>query len=649
MNTKPLILTAKAIGKKYNLDITIGGTAAYTNGKRINIPAVTGAHANRLARGYLDHEAGHVRLTDFNFQVEQNFRGQLLNIIEDVWTEKVMGDEYPGCLINLRDLTALLEEEMGCFTPDPKNPETSILTWIMGRARIDVLGHTSMEKSTAAAEGLVRTALGTRFITLQQLVATIGNIVTTSGAARLRDKIMDLLKDALQDFDKQQQQQQQQAGSGQQGQGQSGNEAGKPGDSSSGNSGQPNSKEEKKKGESKGGNSQDGDQKQDGKDQNQGQSGQGNAQDGQEQKGDGQGQGGNKQEKDQKDNSGSDAADSKTSSTQSPADSQNNGQGARGKSQSDANAKQGNGAGTGGVPPQKAKDALLNATNDTKKVKTYGLGEVLKPILDKNATTAAYSNAGAPALPKAHPIKGDSRNFPDLDDVKRHTAKLRAKLSGLVQAQRLKRSTPKSNGIRLDRRVLTRLSSGDTRVFQRREEKKDVNTAVVLMLDFSGSMGNQSNNRKIQVATRSCYIVHEALAAIPRVKVASGAFNGHTDALYLMCGFGDKPSSGKFNLNGSGGTMLGHALYWSYAELMNRPEPRKICIAFSDGDTGDPNETRSAIKAMEAAGIQVLGIGIQDHSMKIYLPEKSEIINDLETLTPALLGLFEKLLTENKT
>ena len=94
MKARPLALIAKVLGRKYDVTVTIAGQIACTTGKKITIPVVSGDHAEALAHGYIDHEAAHVRYTDFSVQLTDNFAGDLLNILEDVRIEQAIGLEY---------------------------------------------------------------------------------------------------------------------------------------------------------------------------------------------------------------------------------------------------------------------------------------------------------------------------------------------------------------------------------------------------------------------------------------------------------------------------------------------------------------------------------------------------------------------------
>ena len=165
-----------------------------------------------------------------------------------------------------------------------------------------------------------------------------------------------------------------------------------------------------------------------------------------------------------------------------------------------------------------------------------------------------------------------------------------------------------------------------------------------MLLDSSGSMGNTTILNKMGIASRACFVAAEALYSIPGVRTAIATFKGHDNHVFPMVGFGEKPDHSRFNITGSGGTRLGHALWWAWGELCLRRETRKICIAFSDGDTGDGPVTQAAIKRMREAGIEVIGIGIQDNSIKQYLPDNHRIIKNLDQFTPALLELLREKL-----
>lgn len=109
---------ASMLGARYGVKVQVSGTGAFTDyrGKSpiINLPLVTAERGQEvLLRGYIDHEAGHVRYTNRN--IFNNARVQrvylvktLWNICEDVYIERRMSAAFRGCGQNLRRIAIVL-------------------------------------------------------------------------------------------------------------------------------------------------------------------------------------------------------------------------------------------------------------------------------------------------------------------------------------------------------------------------------------------------------------------------------------------------------------------------------------------------------------------------------------------------------------
>ena len=109
---------ASMLGARYGVKVQVSGTGAFTNygGKSpiINLPLITAERGQEvLLRGYIDHEAGHVRYTNRN--IFDNARVQkvylvrtLWNICEDVYIERRMSAAFRGCGQNLRKIAIAL-------------------------------------------------------------------------------------------------------------------------------------------------------------------------------------------------------------------------------------------------------------------------------------------------------------------------------------------------------------------------------------------------------------------------------------------------------------------------------------------------------------------------------------------------------------
>ena len=109
---------ASMLGARYGVKVQVSGIGAFTDysGKSpiINLPLVTAERGQEvLLRGYIDHEAGHVRYTSRKIlndaRVQQVYLMKTLwNICEDVYIERRMSAAFRGCGQNLRRIAITL-------------------------------------------------------------------------------------------------------------------------------------------------------------------------------------------------------------------------------------------------------------------------------------------------------------------------------------------------------------------------------------------------------------------------------------------------------------------------------------------------------------------------------------------------------------
>ena len=131
---KSLPLLASVLGRQHGVQVTIGGTEAFTNGRIVNLPALpldVGSEGLAFCRGYLDHESGHLRYTNFDALREENLypvEKFIWNAIEDWRVEKALSEVYPGCRANLKWLASRIFVEE--FNPS-KDPKTALMSYIL--------------------------------------------------------------------------------------------------------------------------------------------------------------------------------------------------------------------------------------------------------------------------------------------------------------------------------------------------------------------------------------------------------------------------------------------------------------------------------------------------------------------------------------
>ena len=189
-------------------------------------------------------------------------------------------------------------------------------------------------------------------------------------------------------------------------------------------------------------------------------------------------------------------------------------------------------------------------------------------------------------------------------------------------------------------------------VFKRKTQKLELNTAVTILTDNSGSMSGD----KFAHAAKAGVMLNEALVKIGvPVELLSFSEDGkgaldiivspfHEIAVseeeltrrYAMCG------------NWMCQNSDGESIQWAYNRLIKRREKRKVLIVLSDGSpaafnhSGDEvNFTKRMIKEIEDAGrAEIYGLGIMDRNVERFYTHH-KVLNESSELEDMLLGLVK--------
>ena len=118
-----MMRVARIIAGDRNLEVECRGLKAYSTEGRVVVPAIErfewlGDNAETLLMGVLIHECGHAMRTDFDLLERERKRNprwcpgfhKIWNLIEDGWTERDTGAEFPGYEQHLRKLRAWMWE-----------------------------------------------------------------------------------------------------------------------------------------------------------------------------------------------------------------------------------------------------------------------------------------------------------------------------------------------------------------------------------------------------------------------------------------------------------------------------------------------------------------------------------------------------------
>ena len=312
-------------------------------------------------------------------------------------------------------------------------------------------------------------------------------------------------------------------------------------------------------------------------------------------------------------------------------------------------------------------------------------------------------NSGAPMGYKVWIPEADVVQTTELDENKEYNrqvyldTKQRASGSMMTIKRKLERvllelkDTLWENGARsgrLDvRRNAAKVVQFNRNVYRRREQEQDVNAAIMLLIDQSGSMRGAKN----RVASEACIALCEALqptgvpievmghytAETPKYKQAikawyDGKLSGKDPSDFgryapieypLYKRFEDDVSAVRHRfgymaqLRSNGGNADGDAILFAAKQLLKRDEPRKIMFVFSDGEPAwgcgggycSYQWTRDCIEWVRLQGIDLVGIGIKSNAVAQFYPDYIVVKNlaefsqtAMDKMVKTLLGRGEK-------
>jgi Mg-chelatase subunit ChlD len=166
--------------------------------------------------------------------------------------------------------------------------------------------------------------------------------------------------------------------------------------------------------------------------------------------------------------------------------------------------------------------------------------------------------------------------------------------------------------------ALPTVATGNDRVFKRRLDIEGIDSAVVIVLDISGSMFASTDPAKHRAvpAVQACRALLETLTAAG-VKVAVLGFGSYVFELKTFDANHRKASTLLGTLKPAGGTNDYTALRYAHQMLIKRQENRKLAFVITDG-RGNEEGVRQQVASGNAFGVTTIGIGIKSDIADIY-------------------------------
>ena len=604
-----LPITAAAFGRKFGVDVAFGGEVAKTNGNTIFLPEIGSDVEENEVLAWLGHECGHILATNFK-ELQRGYANDdikrlpvvrtLANALEDPRVELEIGKEFGGmrCILSrfyAAFITKLLASIKRNGTGRVK-PELALTSYVLFKGEHLLFKEPCFEKAMTIFRPIVVTGFteaGAAIV--DDEVSHMAEFKSTRDcmdcAKRIYQRLMALREDLKQQvlddckkydtdlFAAEETQEQ------------------KQGQPSSGS----DKSESKKSAESKAKASPNGERS--GNQNTEPSQGEASAESGKEGEASDEGKETQSERKGQAGSSGSSGSPS---------------------------------AGSSDRPNlQTATEAILVLDNlDTTDESVFsdqpGLSETVQRKLTRSAKRQnrkccrirkpRSARPLIPPRPRPQAIRIGEENFVErtgldlIAKAKMHSRELRKAMRHFVETNTRRRGWTATTGTRLAASQLARIAVHDPKVFDRRVEKRGIDTAVHILVDYSGSMKmsetkEESNGALAMQAALALFI---GFAAIPKVNPAISVFQGN--GLTNVVPHGAKRTEPYAGVIGQqiymGGTPLDVGVIDADALLKRTRSKRRIQIVITDGVPDNPSSADDAIQALLRKGTEFFAIGI---------------------------------------
>jgi cobalamin biosynthesis protein CobT len=233
---------------------------------------------------------------------------------------------------------------------------------------------------------------------------------------------------------------------------------------------------------------------------------------------------------------------------------------------------------------------------------------------------------------------------------------------------------------RLDSKRFSSALTGQKNIYKRRTDRNEMDTAISILVDCSGSMGGEKITlaKQVAIVLGECFegtgVKYEIVGftnfiapleyGVVRDVERSGKTYHRIEPLQLMMfkEFNDRLRDAQPFINAIDKVWKGNnsdrdAIQFAASRLSKRPESRKILFTLSDGSPDNycsdrvnrRDLIRGAKEAVDAASkeMECIGIGILDESVERIYPNYA-VVNDLDELQGTVMRKLSSILTGGK-
>jgi cobalamin biosynthesis protein CobT len=309
-----------------------------------------------------------------------------------------------------------------------------------------------------------------------------------------------------------------------------------------------------------------------------------------------------------------------------------------GQSGGESSGKGGQGAGDKGKAPQPQFEPDLNLGNAGREAIAHNGGSI-------QGRASHLNNIEVNRIPVYHGNKS-SDAASRLDRLMPTSSVLHGQIARLMVSEERNMRTHHETVGRLDRRALARMRTGAPDVFSRRDYQPGTDTAMMILVDTSGSMSERMKTAQAAVWA----IIKAADSAGGKLAVAGFTGGGAAVDLTIVKDWNESPldcAHAVSSLKATLGTPLSAAIVTAAQDLANIQATRRILMVITDGMCSLGTEgVTMACKLASDYGVETVGIGIACSAVIAAFPPRYSVnVDDINQLAAtglgALVGMLE--------
>ena len=634
------VMTRLYAGK--NVEVTIGGKVAFSQGGRINIPFAdfTNPKFLTMAHGYIDHEGGHEAETEHCYMGQTKHRygtlgGNVFNALEDIRMEKVQADKYPGAKINLESLYELNIAESDF--PNPAEIDTLIeliFSYILHHGFTKVCGYALTDYASKAKQ-ILTLQEGKEFVDeLTKIINKVGRAKDTKRVMKITFELCEFLKSKQEEKDNQSNSDQDSEDN---------DDSSSSDDDSSdadsdGNDDSSSSDDDSSDADSDG-NDDSSSSDDDSSDADSDGNDDSSSSDDDSSDADSDGNDDSSSSDDDSSDADSDGNDDSSSSDDDSSDADSDGNDDSSSSDDDSSDADSDGNDDSSSSDDDSSDADSDGNDDSSSSDDDSNGSSkpqaskLAGGMDKMDTEFDYHQMVADKLSEMASETDEYSEFDEyqidlrkslinnLAPVVQDWRQLSAKFTRTLQRVIIDNSESLKMGSNTGRKLLDRriaeIPAGNKNVFEYKEEHEAPQSSVMVLVDASGSMGSNNMYQANKTALAFAKSFQRMGIDIEVNYFGVCDYSQSKNVLFQAKAFGQRINPERFRVSASGSTPTNDAMFLGISRLLTQPSENKIIIVITDGqpDWDAIAGVRHMNKIAEQAGIKVVPIGLGTKSV----------------------------------